>query len=212
MNYDLYVITDETISGGRSHPEIARLAVAGGATVIQLRDKSRQSGELISIGRELREITRAGGAGFIINDYPDVALACGADGVHLGQGDLSPAVVRQHVPPGFIIGVSIGNQDEALKAEQDGADYIALSPTFSTGSKPDAGPGRGCGMLADICRHVSIPVIAIGGIGPSNIPDVIHAGAEGIAVISAVVARPDIPGAARDLAAMVASEKQKRRS
>jgi thiamine-phosphate pyrophosphorylase len=212
MNYDLYVITDEAIAGGRSHAEIARLAVAGGATVIQLRDKTRSSGELFRIAHELREITRAGGAGFIVNDHPDVALACGACGVHLGQGDTSPASVRMRAPPGFIIGVSVGSTREALKAEQDGADYLALSPTFSTGSKADAGPGHGCRVLADICRHVSIPVIAIGGISPSNIPDVIHAGAEGVAVISAVVARPDIAGAARELAAIIASEKQKRRS
>nr|WP_320161656.1 thiamine phosphate synthase [uncultured Methanoregula sp.] len=209
MKYGLYVITDEAIAGGRSHAAIALLAVAGGADIIQLRDKTRGCRELTVIGREIREITRSAGAGFIVNDRLDVALACGADGVHLGQGDISPATARQLAPPGFIIGVSVGNRDEACRAEQEGADYVALSPTFSTGSKPDAGPGHGCGMLADICRNVSIPVIAIGGIGPENIPGVIRAGAEGVAVISAVVAQPDITAAARELATIIRDEKRR---
>ena len=139
MKFDLYVITDEEIAGGRSHATIARLAVAGGADVIQLRDKVRGSADLIRIGREIGAITRDAGSGFIVNDRLDVALACNADGVHLGQGDISPVIARQLAPPGFIIGVSVGNRREAVEAEQDGADYIALSPTFSTGSKPDAG-------------------------------------------------------------------------
>jgi len=208
MKFDLYVITDEEIAGGRSHTTIARLAIAGGADVIQLRDKIRGSADLIRVGREIREITRDTGAGFIVNDRLDVALACGADGVHLGQGDISPVVARQLAPSGFIIGVSVGNRHEAILAEQDGADYVALSPTFSTGSKPDAGAGHGCGILAEICRSVSIPVIAIGGIGPGNIREVIRAGAEGIAVISSVVAKPDITAAARELSLIVAREKR----
>lgn len=208
MKFDLYVITDEVIAGGRSHAEIARLAVNGGAGVIQLRDKIRKSTELIRIGREIRRITRHAGAGFIVNDRLDIAIACGADGVHLGQGDISCGIARQLAPPGFILGVSVGNVREACQAEKDGADYVALSPTFSTGSKRDAGPGQGCRVLAEICRNVSIPVIAIGGIGPDNIPDIIRAGAGGIAVISAVVAQPDITAATRNLAAIVAREKR----
>ena len=209
MKYDLYFITDEAIAGGRSHATIARLAVAGGADIIQLRDKTRGCRELTRIGRDIQDITRSAGAGFIVNDRLDVALACGADGVHLGQGDISPATARQLAPPGFIVGVSVGSRDEACRAEQEGADYVALSPTFSTGSKPDAGPGHGCEMLADICRSVSIPVIAIGGIGPETIPEVIRAGAEGVAVISAVVAQPDITAAARELAAIIREERRK---
>ncbi|MFA4876033.1 MAG: thiamine phosphate synthase [Methanoregula sp.] len=210
MRYDLYVITDEQISGGRSHAMIAQMAVLGGADVIQLRDKSRGCLELIRVGREIRRITRDAKAGFIVNDRLDVALACGADGVHLGQGDLTPAVARQLAPPGFIIGVSVGSRDEAALAEKEGADYVALSPTFSTGSKADAGPGHGCARLAEIAACVSIPVIAIGGISNGNIPEVMRAGAAGIAVISAVVAQPDITAAARQLFAIVAAEKRKR--
>ena len=209
MRFDLYVITDETIAGGRSHADIARLAVDGGADVIQLRDKTRGSAELNRIGREIRKITRHAGSGFIVNDRLDIALACGADGVHLGQGDLSPGIARQLAPPGFVIGVSVGCLKEARQAEQEGADYVALSPTFSTGSKSDAGPGHGCRVLAEICKNVSMPVIAIGGIGPDTIPEVIRAGAQGVAVISAVVAQPDITAATRNLAAIVAREKRK---
>jgi thiamine-phosphate pyrophosphorylase len=199
MTYDLYVITDEMLAGGLPHAEIARRAVAGGADVIQLRDKYLTSRELVRTGRDIRAITRRAGALFILNDRLDVALSCGADGVHLGQGDISPGVARQLAPPGFIIGVSVGSVDEARVAEQDGADYVSLSPTFSTGSKHNAGPGHGLSRLRKIRHAVSIPVIAIGGIGMENVRDVIRAGADGVAVISAVVSVPDITQAARDL-------------
>ncbi|MFA6226244.1 MAG: thiamine phosphate synthase [Methanoregula sp.] len=199
MNYELYIITDEMIGRGKTHAEIAKRAIAGGADVIQLRDKSCSSSELIRIGRTLRGITRESSTLFIVNDRLDVALACGADGLHLGQGDLRTYVARQFAPPGFLIGVSVSTVKEACQAEQEGADYVALSPTFSTGTKPDAGPGHGLEMLREIHRSVSVPVIAIGGINPENIGDVIDAGADGVAVISAVVGATDITAAARDL-------------
>jgi thiamine-phosphate pyrophosphorylase len=203
MNFALYVITDETIAGGRSHARIAKRAVAGGADVIQLRDKTCSSKELLRIAREFRTITRRTGTGFIINDRLDVAIACGADGVHLGQDDIPVSTARQLAPKGFIIGVSVGTVAEAIEAERGGADYIALSPTFTTASKEDAGPGHGLARLAAIKRAVSVPVIAIGGINRQNVQDVIAAGADGIAVISAVVASPDITAAARELKDLV---------
>jgi thiamine-phosphate pyrophosphorylase len=212
MKYDLYVITDEGVSGGRSHAEIARLATAGGADVIQLRDKARSCSELIRVGREIRAITRTAGAGFIVNDRLDVALSCGADGVHLGQGDISCGSVRQLTPPGFIIGVSVGSAGEARDAEREGADYIALSPVFATGSKPDAGPGYGPALLREIRAAVRIPLIAIGGIGPENAKEVIDEGADGIAVISAVAGAPDITAAARRMASIVAAGKAGRKN
>ena len=203
MNFDLYVITDENISHGRTHAEITELSIAGGADAIQLRDKSCSSRELVLIGKPLREITRRSSTLFIVNDRLDVALACGAEGVHLGQGDMRTGVARQIAPPGFIIGVSVSTVEEAILAEQEGADYVALSPTFSTGSKPDAGPGHGLEMLREIRRNVSVPVIAIGGINRENIPEVIAAGANGVAVISAVVGATDITAAARDLKTLI---------
>jgi thiamine-phosphate pyrophosphorylase len=203
MNFALYVITDETIAGGRSHARIAKRAVAGGADVIQLRDKTCSPKELLRIAREFRTITRRTGTGFIINDRLDVAIACGADGVHLGQDDIPVSTARQLAPKGFIIGVSVGTVAEAIEAERGGADYIALSPMFTTASKENAGPGHGLARLAAIKRAVSVPVIAIGGINRQNVRDVITAGADGIAVISAVVASPDITAAARELKDLV---------
>jgi thiamine-phosphate pyrophosphorylase len=203
MNYDLYVITDETIAGGRSHAEIARQAVLGGADIIQLRDKNRSCKELVTVGREMATITREAGAYLIVNDRLDVAMACGADGVHFGQDDMRVGTARQLAPPGFIIGVSVGTAEEAAEAEREGADYVALSPTFPTASKDNAGPGLGLDRLREIRGAVSIPVIAIGGINRQNVRDVIAAGADGIAVISAVVAHPEIAAAARELKELV---------
>jgi len=211
MTYDLYIITDEAIAGGRTHAAIADQATAGGADVIQLRDKRLGCRDLIRIGKQIREITRKSGTLFIVNDRLDVALACGADGVHLGQGDLSPGVARQLAPdPGFIIGVSVGSTQEAMQAETNGADYVALSPVFSTTSKPDAGSGHGLDLLREIRSNISIPLIAIGGITRDNIGPVIYAGADGAAVISAVVSRKDIAAAAHELKTMIVTSKQER--
>ncbi|MCK9580197.1 MAG: thiamine phosphate synthase [Methanoregula sp.] len=211
MPYDLYVITDETLAGGLPHVEIARRAVAGGADVIQLRDKALDCRELVRIGREIHAITKPAGALFIVNDRLDVAIACGAGGVHLGQGDIGPGVARQLAPPGFVIGVSVGNAGEALQVETEGADYVVLSPTFATGSKSNAGPGHGLVLLAEIRNAVTIPVIAIGGIGPGNVRDVIRAGADGVAVISAVVSAPDITRAAQEMRSLIGRAKQEMR-
>jgi thiamine-phosphate pyrophosphorylase len=167
---------------------------------------------LIRIGRTLREITKKSGTLFIINDRLDVALACGADGVHLGQDDICAVVARQLSPPGFIIGVSVGTVGEAVRAEQDGADYIALSPVFSTASKYNAGPGYGLDVLRQIRRNVSLPVIAIGGINRDNVREVIAAGADGVAVISGVVGSPDITIAARELKNNIVECKENLRS
>jgi thiamine-phosphate pyrophosphorylase len=208
MNVDLYVITDETIGGGRSHAEIARDAVRGGADIIQLRDKRLSCSELVRTGRQIAAMTRKAGGVFIVNDRLDVAMACGADGVHLGQDDMQVGTARQLAQPGFIIGVSVGSADEAREAEREGADYVALSPVFSTASKDNAGPGLGLRRLREIRLAVSIPVVAIGGISRQNIHDVIAAGADGIAVISAVVSSPDITAAARGLKKLIREYKE----
>jgi thiamine-phosphate pyrophosphorylase len=212
MKYDLYVITDEAIAGGLSHEEIARRAIAGGADVIQLRDKACGCRELCRIGRSLRTITMKTGTLFIVNDRLDVALACGADGVHLGQNDIRVGVARQIAQPGFIIGVSVGTVDEAVRADEQGADYIAISPVFSTASKNDAGPGRGLDVVREIRRSVSVPVIAIGGINLDNVREVIAAGADGVAVISAVVGSRNIIETARELSKRVSETKEAKRS
>jgi thiamine-phosphate pyrophosphorylase len=158
----------------------------------------------------VRAITRDEGALFIVNDNLDVALACGADGVHLGQGDMAAGRARKIAPRPFVIGISAGTVTEAIAAEDAGADYVALSPVFATASKDDAGPGQGLSVLREMIEAVSIPVIAIGGITKENARDVIAGGADGVAVISAVVAQPDVTAAARDLKERIASAKGRR--
>lgn len=200
MKYDLYVVTDEDLSNGHSHAEIARLATIGGADVIQLRDKKMSSADLFAVALQIRDITK-GKALFIVNDRVDIALASKADGVHLGQNDLPVKAVRRIVPDDFIIGISISSVDEALKGARDGANYVAVSPVFSTGSKQDAGLGLGVSCITAVRKAVpaNIPVVGIGGLNSENILEVISAGLDGVCVISAVVSAPDITKAARDL-------------
>jgi len=208
MNLDLYVIIGGEAVRGITPYGIAERAIAGGADIIQLRDKSGDPRDILRIARRLCELTRKSGTLFIVNDRLDIAMACGADGVHLGQGDMPPGTARQLAPPGFIIGVSVGNVEEALGAVREGADYLALSPTFATFSKNDAGPGHGLGRLREIRRAISLPLVAIGGIGRENVDEVIAAGADGIAVISAVVESPDIEASARELKELVQESKK----
>jgi len=197
MDWTLYVITDRR--WGRSHLEVARAAIEGGATAIQLRDKEATTRELIEAGLALRELTREWGVAFIINDRVDVALAVDADGVHVGQDDMPAKLARKLVGPDKIVGVSASTIEEALQAEADGADYISASPVFATPTKPDAAPPTGLEGLRAIVEAVRIPVVAIGGINEGNVEEVIRAGAAGVAVISAVVGAPDIAAAARRL-------------
>lgn len=207
MNPALNVITDEGLSRGRSTVDVVRAALAGGATVIQLRDKTGSTRHLIEVGRALRELTRSAGATFIVDDRADVALAVDADGVHVGQDDLPATDARRIVGAGRIVGVSAGSVAEALQAERDGADYIGVGSVFATGSKPDAGAPIGLDGLARIARAVSIPVVAIGGINAGNAADCIAAGASGVAVISAVVGAADVAQAARELREIVERER-----
>ena len=144
---------------------------------------------------------------FIVNDRLDLALASGADGVHLGQEDLPVPFARRISPRGFIIGTSVRSVPEALIAESEGADYLALSPVFDTGTKSDAGPGKGVEKLKEIKAAVSIPVIAIGGIGKHNVRQVMEAGADGVAVISAIVGQKDIVKATAEMRSLVYQRK-----
>lgn len=210
MAWDLYVITDEGLSRGLTHGEIARQAVAGGADVIQVRDKTLTGRALYAVSEEIRKVTADAGALFIVNDRLDIALACGADGVHLGQDDLPLPVARIITPSPFIIGISVASVEEAVQAVQGGADYIAVGPVFTTSSKPDAGPSLGLQVVCDICAAVNKPVIAIGGIHPDNAEDLINAGVQGIAVISAIVSAEDITAAARSFRRLICGWKNRR--
>jgi thiamine-phosphate pyrophosphorylase len=208
MEYGLYVVTDETQARGLTHPEIARRAIAGGADVIQIRDKTCDCAYLYRCAEETRDIARAAGVPLIVNDRLDVALQTSADGVHLGQDDMPLKFARRVVPKNFIVGISAGTLKEALDAERDGADYVGLGPIFPTLSKSDAGEAGGLGLLREVRSRISIPIVAIGGIGVGNAADVIAAGADGIAVISAVVCQDDIAKAARRLKEIISASRR----
>jgi thiamine-phosphate pyrophosphorylase len=199
MGYDLYVVTDDRLSHGLGHVEVARRALRGGADVIQLRDKEMCARDLYEVALEIRELTRVANALFIVNDRLDIALAVEADGVHLGQADLPLHAVRMLVPPWFVIGVSASTLAEGLRAAQGGAHYIGLGPIFATDSKADAAPACGLDVLSELRSRTRTPIVAIGGISHENAGDVIMAGADGVAVISAVVGHSDVSGAAREL-------------
>jgi len=195
----LYVIIDPEVARGRDEAGVARLALEGGARLLQLRDKTREKGLQLPIARRLQELCREYGALFFVNDHVDLALAAGADGVHLGQKDLPVAVVRRLVPPAMLIGCSTNNPAEARQAEADGAGYVSVGRLFPTGSKHDTRPAT-LDTLRAVKAAVSIPVCAIGGINDSNIDAVLAAGADMAAVIAAVVAAEDVRAAAQRLA------------
>ena len=196
----LYVITDEKVSRGRSHLQVAEAAIVGGADVLQLRDKEAPGGLLYRVALQLRRITREAKVPFIVNDRLDIALAADADGVHVGQADLPASVVREIMGPGKILGVSVDTVEEAMQAEKDGADYLGVGPVFEAReTKPDAGLPLGVDRITRIRRQCRLPIVAIGGINAENALMVREAGADAAAVISAIVAADDIAHAARRL-------------
>jgi thiamine-phosphate pyrophosphorylase len=203
MDYTLYLVTDAGLSQGRSHAEVVEAAIRGGVTVVQYREKSAPTRRMIEEAREIRQLCRAAGVPFIVNDRVDVALAVDADGVHVGQDDMPAAVARRLIGKGRILGVSAGNVEEARKAVVDGADYIGASPVFATPTKPDAPEAMGVEGLRKLARAVGIPVVAIGGMNAGNAASIMAAGAAGVAVISAIVAAPDVEAAARAIRAAV---------
>jgi thiamine-phosphate pyrophosphorylase len=195
--YALYLVTDEGLSRGRSQEAIVRAAIAGGVTMVQYRRKEGATRLLIEEASVLLSACRAARVPFIVNDRIDVALAVGADGVHVGQDDMPAALARRLVGTGMILGVSAGSAAEARAAEKDGADYIGASPVFATPTKPDAPPPLGVEGLRAVCAAVRIPVVAIGGMNEANAAAMRQAGASGVAVISAIVGAQDVEAAAR---------------
>jgi len=198
-DYTLYVIVGTGSNREKPLLDIAREAIEGGASVIQLREKEMKARELVETGLKLRALTAEKGVKFIVNDRVDVARAVDADGVHLGQEDLPLAMAREILGPDKVIGISASSIQEALAAEREGADYIGLGAVFATRTKGDAGRPVGVEMVREVVRRVSIPVVAIGGIDLDNVGQVVRAGADGIAVVSAVTTVSDVAGAARRL-------------
>lgn len=198
----------EDAGPGRGHLEVARAALAGGATLVQLRDKGATAAALFRLAAALLPLCRQAGVPLVVNDRLDVALAAGADGVHLGQDDLPAAEARRLLGPDRILGVSAATPAEARAAEQAGADYVGVGPVFPTATKPDAGEAVGLKALAAVRAAVAIPVLAIGGITAANAGAAVAAGADGVAVISAVSRAPDMAAAVRDLARAVAAARR----
>jgi thiamine-phosphate pyrophosphorylase len=196
MDPSLYVILDRTVARGRDLETVLEAVISGGCRMVQLREKEWASGRLLPLAEALRERCRRADVTFIVNDRVDLALAVDADGVHLGQDDLPPRAARPLLRRSMILGRSTHSVAQARTAQTDGADYVAVGSMFPTTTKSDfelVGP-----ELVRLTRpHVRVPLIGIGGITVENVADVIGAGADGVAVISAVCAAPDPAAATR---------------
>jgi thiamine-phosphate pyrophosphorylase len=200
----LYVILDRQFLSGRDEMDVARQVIAGGAKVIQLRDKEGNRRHLLSAGKRLKELCAQNGVLFIINDYLDLAIALDADGIHVGQEDLPLPTVRKQLPIDKLIGCSVNTVPQALKAQEEGADYIAVGSIFPTETKK-AATVVGVDIIRELKQKVSVPVVAIGGINSSNIGDVIAAGADAVAVISGILSQEDVLHATEALVAKMSS-------
>lgn len=192
----LYLIADPELSDGPL-ADVVEAALVGGVTAVQLRAKAQTDRGAVELGRRLRDATARHGAALIVNDRLDIALAVGADGVHLGVTDLEPADARAIAPPGFLIGYS--PNDAADAAGAGAADYYGIGPIFGTRSKADAGDALGLDTFAERVAASPVPVVGIGGIGPETAGAVMDRGAFGIAVISAILGAADPQAAAERL-------------
>lgn len=198
----LYVIVDTDFLKGRDDVQVCRQALSGGARVVQLRDKARDKGVLLPICQEMTADCAAAGGLFLVNDHLDLALASGAHGLHLGQTDLPLQVARRLLPVDRLIGVSAKTGEQALAAQEGGADYVAVGAMFPTTSKAGA-VLKGVEALREVKQAVSLPVVAIGGINCDNVGQVVRAGADAIAVINAVLGAPDVEKATAEMAAAI---------
>ena len=200
----VYLVTDTGLCRGPAGVvETVRLAVLGGVTAVQVRDPSATTRALAALAAAVLEVLRGSGIPLIVNDRVDVALAVGADGVHVGQRDLDPVAARRLIGPGMHLGLSISSDAElaeALALPPGTVDLLGVGPIRDTPSKTDASPALGFDGLARICAASPLPCIAIGGLGVDDVADVAASGAVGVAVISAICGRADPRAAARDLA------------
>jgi thiamine-phosphate pyrophosphorylase len=211
MDFCFYLITNRrALAGGRSIEEALTLAMEGGVRGILLREKDLPDRELFSLAGNVRDLTRRHGVRLLISGRVDVAMAVGADGVHLGGQSLPVKAARAMMGDEKYVAVSTHSLKEALDAQEDGADFITFGPVYKTPSKAIYGPPVGVATLEEVCRALTIPVFGLGGIGPDNAVEVLKAGAYGIAVISAVAAAPDPARAARDIIDRIRDYKLKR--
>ncbi len=194
----LYAVTDRRWLNGRTLADAVDSAIRGGVTCVQLREKSLDVGDLLNEAKQVLAVCRKYHVPLIINDDPQIALACGADGVHVGQQDMSPRILRVMLGPEKIVGVSAATVDEAVQAAKDGADYLGCGAVFATGTKTNTRPVDAARLRA-VCEASAVPVVAIGGITAENAPQLQGSGIAGIAVVSAIFAQPDPEAAAVQL-------------
>ncbi|MBI4591393.1 MAG: thiamine phosphate synthase [Candidatus Rokubacteria bacterium] len=190
LEIDLCVILDRTASHGRDLREILDGVIAGGGRLVQFREKEWPSGRCLPLLEDLRRRAKSAGISFVVNDRLDLALAVEADGFHVGQDDLPAPLARRLLPASMFLGVSTHSREQARQAQADGADYVAVGSVFPTATKPEF-ELVGLDLLRAVRGEVKAPLIAIGGITADNAPDVIRAGADGVAVISAICGAPD---------------------
>lgn len=199
VNYKLYLVTDRNFLNGRSLKECVEDSIKGGVTLVQVREKDVSSRQFYNIAKEVQEVTSKYNVPLIINDRIDIALAINADGVHLGQSDMPIEIARKILGKDKIIGISAGNIEEALEAQNKGADYLGLGTTFFTGTKKDINKPIGLDGLKELTKNIKIPSVAIGGINETNSKSVMETGVNGISVISAILNNDDIKTATENL-------------
>ena len=197
----LYAITDRAWTGKQSLAEQVESALKGGATCVQLREKELSDAEFLASAIELSALCKRYGVPFFVNDNVEIAIECGADGVHVGQDDMAAGAVRARIGENKILGVSAETVEQAVQAEKNGADYLGVGAMFPTFTKLDTEPVT-FDTLKAICSAVTIPVVAIGGINEQNIIQLKGSGIAGVAVVSAIFAQPDITAAASRLAVL----------
>jgi thiamine-phosphate pyrophosphorylase len=201
----LYLVAGSDAVGGRPLDAVVEAAVRGGATMVQLREKTMPDGEVIDLARRLKALLAPHGVPLIVNDRVDIARAAGADGVHLGVEDVAAAHAREALGPGRIVGVSAGTDAEAALVDSAQADYAGVGSVYPTSTKPDAGPAIGLDGLSALRRKIPLPIVAIGGITAQKAEEVMATGVDGIAVVSAICGAPDPEAAARDLCRAIAA-------
>lgn len=195
----LYLVTDRSLSSGRSLEEVVSEAVAGGVTMVQLREKDASTGEFVELAFRLKDILKPYSVPLIINDRVDVALAADADGLHIGQSDMPYEIARKLLGPDKIIGLSVENMDDLLEANKLDVDYVGISPVYGTPTKTDTAEPFGLEGLKEAVRLSMHPTVAIGGMNAGTIADVIAAGADGVAVVSAICSADSPRSAAKEL-------------
>lgn len=211
FDLSLYLVTDRALSAGRPLERIVEEAVQGGATMVQLREKDLPTREFLDLARSLKGLLAPRGIPLIINDRLDIAMACGAEGIHVGQSDMPVREIRRLGGPELLIGLSVESEEDARKAEDLDIDYIGISPVYTTPTKKELTSGLGPEGVRSICGLSRFPAVGIGGLNHENSAEIIRSGAEGVAVVSALCSVESPRKAAQTLSKLIRNAKDQRR-